>query len=192
MRRVILLEHMSLDGFVAGPNGEMDWIRLDDEMWDYGSRLTNTSDAALYGRVTYELMAGYWPTAAEQPGATKHDIDHATWVNAATKYVVSTSLERAPWGTGNDAIVIRDNVADQVAKLKQGPGKNFFLVGSISLAQTLMRHGLIDEYWINVNPFVLGDGKPLFAKTQDKLNLKLIDSKVFGNGVVGVHYEPEL
>ena len=85
MRNVILLMHVSLDGFVAGPNGEMGWIHLDDGLIDYVADLTATADTALFGRVTYQMMEGYWPTAAESPTATQHDIDHARWVNPAPK-----------------------------------------------------------------------------------------------------------
>jgi dihydrofolate reductase len=97
VRNVILLMHVSLDGFVAGPNREMDWIRFDDELVDDVAELTATADTALFGRVTYQMMEGYWPTAADSPTATKHDIDHARWVNHAPKLVFSRTLEKVEW-----------------------------------------------------------------------------------------------
>ena len=141
MRKIVMLEHVSLDGFVAGPNGEMDWIQLSDEMWDYGDALTGASDTALYGRATYEMMAYYWPTAAEGPNATKHDIDHANWVNNATKVVFSKTLEAAPWGSKGEVAIAKGDLKDEIQRLKQQPGKNMFLVGSVTLAQGLMRLG---------------------------------------------------
>src|SRR5204863_1178783 len=93
MRKLVLFMHASLDGFVAGPNGEMDWIKVDDEMFDYAGKRTNESDTALYGRVTYDMMEAYWPTAANQPNASKHDIEHSAWYNQVEKIVVSKSLK---------------------------------------------------------------------------------------------------
>src|SRR5438093_8619734 len=95
VRKVVLFMHMSLDGFVAGPNGEMDWIIVNDEMFEYAGQRTREADTALYGRVTYEMMEGYWPTAADQPGATKHDIEHSRWYNQVLKVVVSRTMKGA-------------------------------------------------------------------------------------------------
>lgn len=188
MRKVILLEHMSLDGFVAGSNGEMDWIFVDDEMFDYVGRMTDDADTALYGRVTYQMMESYWPTAAEQPTATRHDIDHANWVNNASKIVFSKTLETTTW---NNSRIIHDQIAEEIQKLKQQPGKNLLMIGSPGIAQTFMQLSLIDEYWINLNPVVLGSGIPLFKNISDKINLKLLESKTFNGGVVGLHYETQ-
>src|SRR4030095_2530899 len=92
MRKLTLFMHTSLDGFVAGPKGEMDWINVDDEIFDYAGKETDRADAALYERVTYEMMEGYWPTAGDQPTATKHDIEHSRWYNSVTKIVLSRSM----------------------------------------------------------------------------------------------------
>ena len=142
MRKVILLMHISLDGFAAGPNGEMDWIRVDDEMFDDGGQLTATADTALYGRVTYQMMAGYWPTAADSPDASKHDIEHGHWANAATKLVFSRTLTTVEW---ENSRLVRDNIAEEIRKLKTEPGKNLLMIGSIRTAHTFMQLGLIDE-----------------------------------------------
>ena len=190
MRKVLLLEHVTLDGYVAGPNGEMDWIHLPDEIWQFGNNLTASSDAAIYGRVTYGMMAGYWPTATDGPDADRHAIDHATWVNNAQRYVFSNTLEAAPWGDSSCTIV-KGDAAAEVARLKQQPGRNIFLVGSITLAQSLMRAGLVDEYHINLNPVVLGGGRALFPTgLQHALNLKLAPSTPLPTGVIALHYEP--
>ena len=186
----MLLEHVSLDGYVAGANGEMDWIRLPEEIWSYGERLTATCDAAIYGRTTYGMMAGYWPTAADAPDADRHARDHAAWVNNARRYVFSNALEAAPWGNSTCEIV-KGDPAGGVAKLKQQDGGNIFLVGSITLAQSLMRANLIDEYHLNISPVLLGAGRRLFADPSPLLNLRLVASDALPGGVLALHYEPE-
>ena len=186
MRKISLLEHVSLDGFMAGPNGEMDWIRVSDDMFDAGARITDAADTAIYGRVTYEMMAGYWPTAAEQPGAGRHDIEHARWVNAATKLVFSRTMESSDWA---NTVFVKDDIASTIEAMRQQPGKNLVLIGSASLAREFIRLGLVDEYWINVNPVVLGGGIPLFPDVGARTDMSLVESIVFGSGVVGLHYE---
>ena len=186
MRNVILLMHVSLDGFVAGPNGEMDWIRFDDQLVDDVAELTDTADTALFGRVTYQMMAGYWPTAADSPDATKHDIDHARWVNNAPKLVFSRTLESVDW---QNSRIVRDDFPAEIARLKQQPGKNLLMIGSTKTAHTFMQLGLIDEYRLNVNPIVLGGGNPLFADIKDQINLQLVSAKLYASGVVGLHYQ---
>jgi dihydrofolate reductase len=190
MRKVLLLEHVSLDGYVAGPNGEMDWIRLPDEIWSFGDALTARSDTAIYGRVTYGMMAAYWPAAAEGPGADRHAIDHATWVNKAKRYVFSNTLAEAPWGQSS-CEVVRGDAVEGVARLKQQDGGDIFLVGSITLAQSLMRAGLVDEYHLNLSPVVLGGGRRLFPEgLEQALSLRLVASQALSQGVLALHYEP--
>jgi dihydrofolate reductase len=190
MRKILLLEHVTLDGYVAGPNGEMDWVHLPDEIWHFGDRLTATSDAAIYGRVTYDMMAGYWPTAADGPDADRHAIDHAKWVNNTQRYVVSKTLQSAPWGNSS-CTVLPGDPTEEIARLKQQPGRNIFLVGSISLAQALMRAGLIDEYHLMLNPVILGGGRSLFpAGLPQHLNLQLVSQQALPTGVIALHYEP--
>ena len=186
MRNVILLMHVSLDGFVAGANGEMDWIRFDDQLVDDVAELTDAADTALFGRVTYQMMEGYWPTAADSADATKHDIDHARWVNQAPKIVFSRTLEKTEW---QHSRIVRDHIPEEIARLKQQSGKNLLMIGSTSTAHTFMQLGLIDEYRINVNPVVLGSGIPLFAGIRDAINLQLVQAKTYASGVVGLHYQ---
>lgn len=186
MRKVVLLIHTSLDGFIAGPNGEMDWIQFDEDLANVAGKATDDADAAIYGRITFEMMEGYWPTAAQNPGATAHDIKHGNWYNNAMKIVFSKTLEQP---TSKKTLVIRDNMKEEVEKLKKQPGKNLLLIGSVSIVHAFLELGLIDEYWINVNPVLLGKGKPLFKNINDRVNLKLLDAKVFDCGVVGLRYE---
>ncbi len=185
MRKVILLEHISLDGFMAGPKGEMDWIRLDEAIWGHVEKLQETADAAIYGAKTFKMMEYYWPTAAEQAGASEHDINHSRWVNAAQKIVFSRTLNETAWA---NTTFVRGTPADEIAKLKQQPGQDMLLIGSASLASTFIREGLVDEYWLNLNPVVLGGGTPLFQDGKDKADLKLLDSTVFPMGSIGLHY----
>ena len=187
MRKVIFLIHLSLDGFTAGPNGEMDWIVYNDEMEQYSYSLHNTTDAAIYGRVTYQMMEGYWPTVLTNPSAGS-ELAHAKWLDTATKIVASKTLDNVTW---KNTVVIRDNIAEEMAKIKQQPGKDLWLLGSPTLAQTFMRLGLIDEYRINVNPVVLGRGKRLFDNLDQQLKLKLLEARTFACGVVGLRYAPE-
>ena len=184
MRKLIISLHTSLDGFVAGPGGEMDWIKLDDEMFDFVGTFTDAADAALYGRVTYQMMDSYWPTAADKPNASKHDIEHSTWYNKVTKVVLSRTMK-----TNKDKTrFISDNIAKEVTDLKNKPGENILIFGSPGAAHSLMEHNLIDEYWLFVNPILLGKGIPVFANIKDRINLKLSESKTFPCGVIGLHY----
>lgn len=185
MRKLVLLMHTSLDGFVAGPNGEMDWIKFDDELWDYVGKVTDEADTALYGRVTYGMMESYWPTAAEDPGASRHDIHHANWVNNALKIVFSGSLKKTDWKNTR----IEKDIKAAVTRLKNEPGKDILVIGSASIVHALMELDLIDDYWINVNPVILGAGMPLFRNVKHRTNLQLVNSKAFNCGVVGLQYK---
>lgn len=183
MRKVVLFMHVSLDGFVAGPKGEMDWIKVDDEMFEYAGKMTDQSDTGLYGRVTFEMMEAYWPTAADQPNASKHDIQHSSWYNNVEKVVVSKTMKGQ---TLPNTRIISENVVEQVQVIKKQPGSTIVIFGSPSTSKVLMKANLIDEYWLFINPVVLGEGVPLFKEA--KLNLNLIETVVFKTGVIGMHY----
>src|SRR5687767_14480267 len=186
MRKLVLFMHCSLDGFVAGPAGEMDWIHVDEELFEYAGDQTDRSDTALYGRVTYQMMESYWPTAADQPGATKHDKQHSAWYNKVPKLVLSGTLK------GKDILnvqVISSDLHNQVMKHKQAAGKDIVIFGSPGASHSLMQEGLIDEFWLFVNPVLLGKGIPLFSNIQEKTQLKLVTTKTFTSGVVCMHYE---
>src|SRR3978361_143822 len=115
MRNLIFFMHTSLDGFVAGLNGEMDWIKVDETMFDCGATMTDQADAALYGRVTYEMMQSYWPTAGDEPNASKHDKEHSAWYNKVSKIVLSKTISEK--GLEN-SLVISDQLADNINKIK--------------------------------------------------------------------------
>ncbi|HEY1166474.1 MAG TPA: dihydrofolate reductase family protein [Chitinophaga sp.] len=186
MRKLTVFMHISLDGFTAGPNGEMDWIHVDDEIFDYAGYRTDESDTALYGRVTYEMMEGYWPTAGDQPGASKHDIQHSNWYKSVDKVVLSKTLQ----GQQPDKTrIISDNIGAAIKTLKNAPGKEIIVFGSPSAVHTLTNEGLVDDFWLFVNPVLLGKGIPLFKDLKDRVSLKLVESKPFKSGVVCLHYE---
>jgi len=186
MRKLVQFMHVSLDGFVAGPHGEMDWINVDEEMFDYAGQRTNESDTALYGRVTWEMMEGYWPTAADQPNPSKHDLEHSRWYNHVEKVVVSRTLKGK---RVKNTRIVSDNVAAEIKKIKEEAGKEIIIFGSPSTSHLLMNAGLVDDLWVFVNPVVLGEGIPLFKGIPDKINLKLVKNHVFKSGVVCLHYE---
>jgi len=185
MRNLIFFMHTSLDGFVAGLNGEMDWINLDDAMFDFVATMTDQADTALYGRVTYEMMQSYWPTAGGQLNATKHDIEHSTWYNKVSKIVLSKTIHE----TGlHNTKVISDQLSYNINKLKQQEGKNILIFGSPGASQSLLNQGLIDEFWLFVNPVILGQGIPLFKNITGTTKLKFVESKTFVCGVIALHY----
>ncbi len=185
-RRIILFMHATLDGFVAGPKGEMDCFHVDDEIFDYAGARTNEGDTALYGRVTYEMMEAYWPTAADQPNPSKHDIEHSSWYNRVNKVVLSRSMK----GVSRPRTrFIGDNLVAEINALKATQGKDILIFGSPGAAHSLMAEDLIDGYWIFVNPLLLGKGVRLFDDVPALQRLRLLESKALSSGVVCLHYE---
>lgn len=186
MRKVVLLAHTSLDGFLGGPNGEMDWIKHDDEMFQYVTDHFANVDTCLYGRVVYQMMESYWPTVLHKPDATQLELHHANWVENINKIVFSSSLNKVTW---NNTRLVKTNVAEEIAKLKKENGKNMMIFGSPRLTHSFLEQRLIDEFLINVNPVVLGKGLPLFTSPEERINFKLLNSRTFSTGVIGLHYE---
>jgi dihydrofolate reductase len=175
MRQVILQEFLSLDGLAAGPNASVDFIPAatkDDHSFEqHQLQFGKAIDTILLGRVTYQMFAGYWPAATVET-------DNA---------VFSTTLDQAPWGKWSAARVVKTDAAEAVARLKAQPGKDMVLWGSISLARSLTKAGLIDQYQLVVCPVVLGSGTPLFGD-QAKLDLTLQEARPFDRGEVVLKY----
>jgi dihydrofolate reductase len=190
VRKIIAMIHLSLDGLASGPNDELDWISYDDELERYSHSLHASTDAVIWGRRTYEGMAGYWLTVPGAPDSTPAELEHARYLEGATKIVVSRTLDRVAWGDAQNTVLIKDNVADEIDRIKREPGKDIWFLGSVNLAQTFMRLDLIDEYRININPTVLGQGKPFFAGETREFPLKLLKAKTLKSGVVALRYEP--
>ena len=186
MRKIILLMHASLDGFVGGPKGEMDWISHDEEMFQYVTEHFEKLGAALYGRVTYQMMESYWPKVAKNPQSTRRELHHAAWVEEIPKLVVSQSLERVTW---NNTRLIKDNLAEEILALKEQPGGDVMIFGSPRLSHSLMSLGLIDEYLLQINPILLGEGIPLFQDLKDRAKLRLLSNRTFQSGVIGLRYQ---
>jgi dihydrofolate reductase len=186
MRKIVSFVHLSLDGFVASAEGGLDWISITEEIFDYVEQRIKQTDTALYGRVTYQMMEAYWPTAAAQPNASKHDHEHSRWYKIARKVVLSKTL-----ADKNDANtkIIRNHLSDEITQLKQSAGSEILVFGSPSATHALMAENLIDEYWIFINPVLLGQGIPLFNNIKQRTSLKLKMSKIFASGVVCLHYE---
>lgn len=187
MRKVVLFVHISLDGYAAGPNGELDWIPYDDELQEYYvSEIESHVGSPMYGRVTYQGMESYWPTVLTDPSSNEKDRAHAQWLEDVTKIVFSTTLKEVSW---KNSVLIRDNIASEIAKLKKQRGKDLVIYGSPGFAKTLMQLDLIDEYRLTVSPVILGNGIPLFTNTSDMTKLKLLQSRKFNSGVVALSYQ---
>ena len=178
--------HVSLDGYVAGPNGEMDWIHVDEDMFEFAGKRTYEADTALYGRVTYQMMDSYWPTAGDQPHATRHDIEHSKWYNKVEKVVLSRSMQGQNLPKTK---IIGQEISREINELKNKAGKEILIFGSPTAVHTLMKENLIDDYWLFINPVVLEQGIPLVRGAKDRIKLSLIETHSFASGVVCLHYE---
>ena len=182
MRKLIYSMTVSVDGFIAGPGGEIDWSAPDEELHRFHNQQTRELGALLCGRRLYEVMA-YWETADENPSAPDHELEFARIWKALPKVVFSKTLEKV----AANARLVRDGAAEEVAKLKEQPGKDL-AVGGAGLASTLMKAGLIDEYRLFVRPVVLGGGTPYFPALDERINLELVETQTFGSRVVYVRY----
>ncbi len=180
MRKVILFNLVTLDGFFEGPNHDISWHNVDDEFNKFAIHQLDELDTLLFGRLTYQLMASYWPT----PVAIESDPIVAAKMNELPKVVFSRTLDSADWSHSR----LAKNAEVEISNLKQQPGKDMAIFGSANLAASLIPAGLIDEFRIIVNPVVLGKGTPLFQGVNDKLNLKLLRTKTFHNGNVLLYY----
>jgi len=184
VRKVFLFMMVTLDGFFEGPNHEIDWHNVDEEFNEFAIDQLNEVDALLFGRVTYLVMASYWPT----PLAKENDPIIADKMNTVPKIVFSKTLEKVEW---NNSRLVKENIAEEVLQLKQQQGRDLAIFGSANLMVSLLQMGLVDELRIMVNPVVLGNGKPLFKGIHDTLNLKLIKTRTFRSGNVLLYYQPD-
>ena len=183
MRKVVLFNMVALDGFFAGPEGEIDWHNVDQEFNEFAIEQLNTAGGLIFGRLTYQLMANYWPT----PAAKTDDPIVAKKMNGIPKFVFSRTLEKADW---ENTRLVKGDAAAEIPKLKSQPGGDLYIFGSANLASSLIRHGLIDEYRVMVNPVVLGSGRLLFENLEGRLRLELVRTKPFASGNVLLYYGP--
>ncbi|MEV5829169.1 dihydrofolate reductase family protein [Spirillospora sp. NPDC052242] len=186
MRKIVHFVHVSLDGYIEGPNGEFDWPVMGAELSAHSFELVERADTFLYGRPVWEMMSGYWPNA-EAMSDDPHDLKFAPVWRRTRKVVFSRTL-RDP---GHGARVIDGaNLVEQVTALKAEPGKDLLLMGGASLAAELTAHGLIDEYQVVVHPVVLGGGKALFPESGRRFDLRLVESRTLDGRAVLLHHRP--
>jgi len=178
MRKVIMWDMVTLDGYFEGPGRDINWFVFDDELEQYILESQLEADTLLFGRVTYEMMAGYWPSAEGKI---------AEFMNSVPKVVFSRTLTSVDW---NNARLVRDDAATEVAALKQHQGRDIFVFGSANFAATLIENNLVDEYRIGVNPLLLGRGIPLFKEGIPGASLGLVRTLPLRSGVVILHYQP--
>ena len=186
MRRLIVFNSVTLDGYFTGVNGDMSWAHKDpqDAEWNSFVAENSSSDGALvFGRVTYEMMAGFWPT----PNAIKNIPEVAAGMNARPKLVFSRTLVSAGW---NNTTLVKGDVTTEMRRMKQEFGSDMVILGSGSIVSQLAHAGLIDEYQIALTPIVLGQGRTMFETVKERQSLKLTKTRPFTNGSVLLNYEP--
>ncbi|MGA3291032.1 MAG: dihydrofolate reductase family protein [Candidatus Bathyarchaeia archaeon] len=191
MRKIILSMQMTLDGFSTGPNDEMEylpsftdenmWKDLHEEMW----KNLDLADTVILGRRTYQIWEKYWPAAASNPQSSESDKKFSRYADEIRKIVISSTLNSVEW---KNSTLYKNNLAQEIQKLKQEPGKNMIVVGGATVAQTFAKLGLIDEYLIVVHPVILGNGKLLLKDLDVRQKLKLIGTKAFASGAVELSY----
>jgi dihydrofolate reductase len=181
MRKIVVMTSVSVDGYFEGPAHEIDWHQVDEEVHQEFNDVLAAMGGFLNGRVTYELMADFWPTADADPEASPTTAQFAGIWRDMPKVVYSRTLERADW----NATVLREVVPEEVEQLKARPGGDLAL-GGADLTASFLRHGLVDEIRLYVHPVVLGRGRPFFSGT--RLDLRLAETRAFGNGVVLLRY----
>ncbi|WP_036534533.1 dihydrofolate reductase family protein [Nocardia cyriacigeorgica] len=185
MGSVTLWMQISLDGFAEGPDDEVHWPVVDEELCESSLDQLRRADLFLYGRKTYEIMASFWPTADAAPGISPFYLDFARCWKEKTKIVFSRTLRTAPWNTS----VIGEDMVEQVAALRERPDCDMVLFGGAETASTFIRHDLIDEYRLFVHPMLLGGGVRLFHTGPEAAGLQLVDVMTFDSAVVGMHYQ---
>ena len=185
MSKVVMFNLISLDGYFEGPaKWDIGWHQVDEEFNDFALQQLEQSSGLLFGRVTYQGMASYWPTTA-----AKEDDPHiAERMNSAPKYVFTHTLDHAEW---NNTHIIKGDAASELDKIKQQPGDDLLLMGSANLAETFINNNLIDEYRLMVIPVVLGQGNAVFKVVEGMLKLKLLDTRSFANGNLLLYYSPD-
>lgn len=188
MRKVTVFNFVTLNGYYKGPNGDISWHQHnahnpEDEESEYAMEGIQSDSTLLFGRVTYEMMAGFWPT----PNALKSAPAMAEGMNKADKIVFSRTLKKAEW---NNTRLVNTDMLEEIKKMKQQTGKDMTVLGSGSIITQLAEQGLIDAYQFMIDPVALGDGTPIFKSIGHQLNLKLTDTRIFKSGAVLLSYQP--
>ncbi len=186
MQKLIVFNNVTLDGYFTGANGDFSWAHSGNDDAEFNAFIADNASGGgqlVLGRITYEIMASYWPT----PAAIKNDPVVAEGMNSMAKVVFSRTLDKASW---SNTKLVKGDIAAEIRKMKREPGKGMAILGSGSIVSQLAPEGLIDEYQIVMNPVVLGKGRTMFDGIKEKLNLKLTKTRAFGNGKVFMCYEP--
>ena len=184
MRKLVVFNMVSLDGFFVDRKGDMSWAHKNDAEWNaFVNENASGNGVLVFGRITYELMASYWPT----PMALQNSPVVAKGMNDMPKIVFSRTLDNASW---SNTKLVKGDLAAEMRKLKKQPGPDMVILGSGSIVSQLAQQNLIDEYQIALSPIVLGNGRTMFEGVKEKLNLKLTKSRTFGNGTVFACYQP--
>jgi dihydrofolate reductase len=185
MRKLVVFNNVTLDGYFTGVDGDFSWAHTGSDDAEFNAFVADNASGGgqlLLGRITYELMASYWPT----PNAIKNDPIVAEGMNSMPKVVFSRTLDKASW---SNTKLVKGDIAAEIRKMKQEPGKGMAILGSGSIVSQLAPHGLIDEYQVVLNPVVLGQGRTMFDGVKEKLNLKLTRTRSFRSGKVFLCYE---
>ncbi len=183
MAKLSVFNLVTLDGYFTGENGDISWHNVDKEFGELAEKNSNSGNTLLFGRVTYELMAGYWPTAE----AKRDDPVVAEGMNKSYKIVFSRTLDRADW---NNTRLVKENMVEEVRKLKRESGNELTLLGSGNIISQLTQQRLIDEYQILLIPVALGRGRTMFEGIKDRIFLRLLNTRTFGNGNILLIYAP--
>ncbi len=188
MRKIILIVHISMDGYAAGEKGELDGFNPSPENLDFVCSLTDKADALLAGRVSYEMLNRYWPTARDKANASQSEIKYSNWYNAAEKIILSKSLSQKK---SENVTIVADNIAENLLEYKSRSGKNILMFGSPTAFQTLNKLDLIDEYQIIYYPVFFGKGIPFFTRAESPKKFKLINTRQLTNGELVMHYKAD-
>jgi dihydrofolate reductase len=178
--------HISLDGFVAGKNGELDLFENPNEHLNFLNSLLDKADSIMLGRVTYEMFNDYWPVIETDQASSLDKKNYSQWYNCVTKIVLSKTLNEVQ---EKNTIVIMNDPISSIKELKNQSGKDILLFGSTTVGHLLAQENLIDEYWIFINPVVFGTGISMFDTNTKLTRLKLLETKTISNGEVALHYE---
>lgn len=186
MRKIVVFNLISVDGFFAGEDGSIDWHMVDDEFNKFAVEHTKEFGAIIFGKTTYQLFEDFWPKALHDPKMSPEDLEVAKTIDDVEKIVISKSLTEVTW---KNTKLFHEINPEEIKKWKEGDGKPMVIFGSGTIVQQMSNLGLIDEYRLLVNPIILGNGKPMF-KDVSMQKLKLINTRTFGNGNVLLTYEP--
>jgi dihydrofolate reductase len=188
MRKIVVFNLLSLDGYFAEEDGNIDWHQVDDEFNQFAIEQTASFGGIIFGKTTYKIFEDFWPQALKDPKTSPDDRKIAQTIDDIWKIVFSKSLKEVTW---KNSKLYHEIDPEEIKKWKENDGKDLAIFGSGTIVQQFTNLSLVDEYRFLVNPIVLGKGKPMFANLKEKLKLKLLDTRTFGNGNILLTYQPD-